>query len=165
MALRWALAGAALLAAAPMAGGAAPRAPDPEASAARAANQACLATRPAGSVCAGKAEQACVARQQFSSSATIEMCALRERDAWAALMPAAVAEAKSGLDDARLSARLDSAQAAWTHWRDGELALTRALTAGGTIQDTAVARRASELTEARIIDLQGGFLGVEPVEP
>ena len=115
----------------------------------------CLSARTLGGAdCVGRAERACLSHWNAASSVAEEDCALKERDAWNRLLPDAIRQAKGSLDDRRLSARLDTAQAVWLRWRAAEVKLISALTAGGTIQDTAAARRSSELTESRILDLR-----------
>ena len=121
---------------------------------AAAAIRLCLARNDPGSTCAGEAEAACLKRARSDSGAAQEGCAIAERDAWADLLPAAFATALGRLDDAKAAAQLRAAQQLWRRWRGAEVSVVFKLSAGGTIQDTATARRFSQITAARVRELQ-----------
>jgi uncharacterized protein YecT (DUF1311 family) len=105
--------------------------------------------------CVTVAEAECLRREGSRSSAAQEDCAIAERDAWNRLLGPALSSAVHRLDDAKVAARLRAAQAAWLSWRTQEVAVIAQLTVGGTIQDTAAARRSSQITAARVRELNG----------
>lgn len=113
----------------------------------------CMAAEANRYTCIGRISQPCMEEHGGDTTLGMKMCAVRETDAWDALLNAEYQRLLGNLEG-KAKDKLRAAQRAWISMRDGDCALPYAIYEGGTLAGVLAATCLLDRTATRTIQIR-----------